>query len=65
MLVASCALDSAALWLEYGSVLKRSEVTAMHGLSTSDVADFEIAKTRFNLNVWTPASALKQLEKKL
>lgn len=105
---------SATLWLEYESVLKRPEITKIHGLRASDVddflnalaqmvipvelhfswrpqlrdpgdemvleaavngqvdalvthnlADFEIAKTRFNLNVWTPASALKQLEKKL
>jgi putative PIN family toxin of toxin-antitoxin system len=105
---------SATLWLEYESVLKRPEISKMHGLSALDVddflnglarlvipveshftwrpqlrdpgdemvleaavngqvnalvthnlADFEIAKTRFSLNVWTPANALRQLEKKL
>lgn len=34
-------------------------------LVTHNLADFEIAKTRFSLNVWTPAKALKQLEKQL
>jgi putative PIN family toxin of toxin-antitoxin system len=34
-------------------------------LVTHNLADFEIAKTRFNLNVWTPARVLKQLEKQL
>jgi hypothetical protein len=31
-------------------------------LVTHNVADFEMAKDRFSLNVWTPAKALKQLE---
>jgi putative PIN family toxin of toxin-antitoxin system len=105
---------SATLWLEYESVLKRPEISKMHGLSISEMddflnglarlvipvelhftwrpqlrdpgdemvleaavngqvdalvthnlADFEIAKTRFSLNIWTPANALRQLEKKL
>ena len=30
-----------------------------------NLADFEIAKPRFNLSVWTPSKALKQLEKRL
>jgi predicted nucleic acid-binding protein len=34
-------------------------------LITHNVADFEVAKNRFNLNVWTPGKALKQLEKQL
>jgi putative PIN family toxin of toxin-antitoxin system len=34
-------------------------------LVTHNSADFEIAKTRFSLNVWTPANALRQLEKQL
>lgn len=34
-------------------------------LVTHNLADFEIAKTRFSLDVWTPAKALKQLEKQL
>jgi putative PIN family toxin of toxin-antitoxin system len=34
-------------------------------LITHNLADFEVAKTRFSLNVWTPAKALKQLEKQL
>ena len=34
-------------------------------LVTHNLADFEIAKPRFNLNVWTPSKALKQLEKRL
>jgi predicted nucleic acid-binding protein len=34
-------------------------------LVTHNLADFEIAKTRFSLNVWTPANALKKLEKQL
>jgi putative PIN family toxin of toxin-antitoxin system len=32
-------------------------------LVTHKLSDFEIAKPRFNLKVWTPAQALKQLEK--
>ena len=104
---------SAALWLEYESVLKRAEIRKLHRLKASEVddfldglarlarpvelhfawrpqlrdpgdemvleaavngqvdalvthnlSDFEIAKTRFSLNLWSPAKALKQMEKK-
>jgi putative PIN family toxin of toxin-antitoxin system len=34
-------------------------------LVTHNLADFEIAKTRFSLNVWTPGNALKKMEKQL
>ena len=32
-------------------------------LVTHNFADFEVAQTKFSLNVWTPAKALKQLER--
>ncbi len=46
-------------------VLEAAVNGQVDALVMHNLADFEIAKTRFNLNVWTPASALKQLEKKL
>ncbi len=46
-------------------VLEAAVNDRVDALVTHNLADFEIAKTRFSLNVWTPAKALKQLEKQL
>jgi putative PIN family toxin of toxin-antitoxin system len=43
-------------------VLQAAVNGQVDALVTHNFADFEIAKDRFSLNVWTPAKALKQLE---
>jgi putative PIN family toxin of toxin-antitoxin system len=46
-------------------VLEAAVNGQVDALVTHNLADFEMVKQRFNLKVWTPANALRQLEKKL